>query len=171
MLHIAKELNLSRNDVNQLYTAFLQLYPDERGQVNLKMMLAKWDFELTPVLCSLFELFDSNVVDFKTGFENWMLATWNILTLIDEKRIVEYIYSMLHLGSDKDITKEELQYVFKCIWGERIWDTSPTVQKSVYSVKFDSSKMGKGKLQIFPFYLRATNYYKVLFIIFYFLSI
>ena len=144
MLHVAKDLNLSKKVVNQLYTAFLQLYPDERGQVDLKMMLVQWDFELTPVLCSLFELFDSNVVDFKTGFENWMLATWNILTLADEKRILEYIYSMLHLGSDKDITKEELHYVFRCIWGEKIWDSSPTVQKSVSRVKFDSSKMAKG---------------------------
>jgi hypothetical protein len=144
VMNLARDLRLSKKTVDYLYTAYLKLDPDDRGQIDLKMMIAQWGLEQSPLLLSLFELFDSNSVDFKTGFENWMLACWNILTMTDEKRIVEYMIHMVHLGTEQLITKGELNYIFMCIWGEGSWQSSPIAQKSVDTTKFDGSSMSKG---------------------------
>ncbi len=77
----AAALNLNAESLGRLYQSYLNLDPDKEGQANLSYMLAQLELEASPVLMSLFEIFDVNSTDMLVGFDKWMLAMWNILAM------------------------------------------------------------------------------------------
>ncbi len=75
-----EKLELSPNEVSQLYRIFLKVDDDRSGSIGLVELLTLMDVERTSFTMRVFSIFDADKSG-KIDFREFVLALWNYCTL------------------------------------------------------------------------------------------
>jgi hypothetical protein len=140
VIEIFRLLGLRPSHVDLMYMHFSRNHPDENGFVKISDLLESYDIIETPFIHAIFQCHGtstSKVVDGSLSFDVWVITLYNLLTL-NEDDISNFLFFILDLRGQQVFTKQEIQYFFRCIWGEYRYTTSKFIETNIERMPFNA---------------------------------